>query len=362
MLEPVIFNDLTFTVCFHDFLFKNNMDWFMQSKDLTRPAFQAHQILVRFYTIDRDLKAMMKNGCEDLPEFDLYQRTLGLLSEDDAAKQREKISGFLNEDYHMLHKHFSCFAYPDILGAGMLAENPLAAVHARVCLGKEAPPPPTDPSEDEYYSEVHKKVISISGYDEFVRQKFKEALADLGHAYGSDSYDHKDLFHPKVLQAAEIFLSENFDVDFRDVKCEKMNRAELMDCIKYLWKRYLSIASNTQFVESCIKLIRDVSKTGAHEPRRNALAIIKHNGMLPFEPEDEEEVCGQGRLSEQGTKTRAAHLLISAITHYRKTKKKGEQDPEYYPKYLIALKSMNETHWHKERQTLAKEKNGSSMR
>ena len=42
----------------------------------------------------------------------------------------------------------------------MLAEKPLAGVHATVCLGKEAPPPPTDPSEDEYYSEVHKKVIS----------------------------------------------------------------------------------------------------------------------------------------------------------------------------------------------------------
>ena len=77
---------------------------------------------------------MMKNGCEDLPEFTLYQRTLVLLSKDAAAKQREKISGFLDEDYRMLHKHFSCFAYPDILGAGMLAEKPLAAVHARVSI------------------------------------------------------------------------------------------------------------------------------------------------------------------------------------------------------------------------------------
>ena len=72
MSEIVIFCDLVFITCFHDHFFKAHLDWLMQSRDLTKPAFQAHQILVRFHLIDSDLKRMMKDDCEDLPEFASY--------------------------------------------------------------------------------------------------------------------------------------------------------------------------------------------------------------------------------------------------------------------------------------------------
>ena len=176
MSEKVIFCDLVFVVCFHDYFFKAHLDWLMQSKDLTKPAFQAHQILVRFHLIDKDLKSRMKQHCEDLAVFAPYVHVLTLLSEEDAELQRVKIDGFLKQDMLSLHNHFSVYASPLLLGAGLLAEKPLAGVPARVILNQapdeKADEPYCDQPGGKFYSKVHKRHVSLCEFDAFVRQKF----------------------------------------------------------------------------------------------------------------------------------------------------------------------------------------------
>ena len=62
--EPEIFSDLALIKCYHAAYFGKHMAWLMQSKDLTKPAFQSHQMAVRYYLMNYDLEDLKTSMLE----------------------------------------------------------------------------------------------------------------------------------------------------------------------------------------------------------------------------------------------------------------------------------------------------------
>ena len=78
MEEPEIHSDLAFIECFHVGFFKVNLNFFMQSADLTKPGFQAHQTAVQFHIMDQRLKDLAEKSLTTDRSFLNFRKTLQL--------------------------------------------------------------------------------------------------------------------------------------------------------------------------------------------------------------------------------------------------------------------------------------------
>jgi predicted oxidoreductase (fatty acid repression mutant protein) len=110
------------------------MKWMMGSMDLQNRSdkingFQASNIAIRFYLMDRELhqlKAKWSN--EDFDKFAPFQNSLsnGALTVHNFEAQTFKANRFIDVSIEMNHKHFSRWCKKSMLPFGLLAEWPLA--------------------------------------------------------------------------------------------------------------------------------------------------------------------------------------------------------------------------------------------
>ena len=310
MTNVEIYSDLAFTKCFHEGYFNRNIDWMMQSDDLTKPGWQSHQILVRYYWMDRRLTKLKHSMFTYAPDFDDFQKTLRL-DGIDREMQKKKATAMMDGAIKQLHRHFIRWATQELIPAALLAEPPLAKAVARTILGLEADPLADAPFADNmgqtFYSKAHDDFFKISAFEQFVGKQFKKTLSL--DALAESVYDPTKLFKPIVLFAAKNLLMPKPLCDLRDVKKLNIRYGSPLLIQKHMWSFYLPMASHTQPVESALKLGRDVSKSGRHEETRSAVAILKHNLIL--DPEDRRK-----RISELSASDKAFHYFKSTQLHY----------------------------------------------
>ena len=151
----------------------------------------------------------------------------------------------------------------------------------------------------------------------------------------------------EALKSIAALFGPDLKVDFRDIKLKMTKREQVLVCQWFLWETYLSVASQTQFVEFCVKLLREVSQSGRREESRNVLAIIKHNLILG-EYDAEDYIGDEGkekRFSELSIPKKAEHILRTAIDHHNREQKKKAEDKNYESKKMAARKVLKDDHW-----------------
>lgn len=274
MVQPEVFSDLALIHCYHQCYFTKQMSWMMSSKDLTKPGFQTHQMLVRYYLMDRKLKVLNCNIAHN-PFFESFRATLTIPGVDREV-QKAKAKGLVTEAMDSLEKHFLRWATQELLPAALMAEAPYARAVARLILGVPALES-DEPFSHSIKSEVHNDIINSVFFERFIRLKFEKTLT----RDGCDIDNDRSLMFPReVILAAEALLADNEDVNVL------RNITEPSPTIyqDYLWSNYLPLASQTQFVESGVKDASNVSKTGRSEELRSAYAIVRsyliHNSAL----------------------------------------------------------------------------------
>jgi hypothetical protein len=199
----------------------------------------------------------------------------GPLQNDEA--QRTKAHRFVDIAMESLEKHFLRWYSVKLLPAGVMAEKPLARIISRVILGvsKDYPPRPPQDADHEaivdydtetlYQSKVHKSNIRLPTFESFVLQWLNKAKA---LAVGDDGDVPADDFNDGIKSAAALMATGT--VDFRDIKSENPNPLQVA-----MWKTYLPLASQTQFVERGVKECAIVSATNRGEESRTVLAMIR---------------------------------------------------------------------------------------
>jgi hypothetical protein len=327
-----LFSDLAFILCFDKTYFKKNLDWFMQSRDLTKPGFQMHQTAVRYYIMDKTLDSLSKKALKITPGFEDFRRTLKLEDKEgnpiDAEMQQAKCRGFIKDSHALLTWHFRRCVNRDQIGAVLLSEDPCAKAAARVILGR-APDLNADKEYDNqmYYSEVHKEYISICAFEKFLKDKFTVELAREGKTFDdANPYNPEDLFDAMVVTTANNILDPTCDVDYRKLEMCYLAHDQVIDSQWFMWERFLPAASQTQFVEELIKLLAEVSQTGRGKEARTAWAVVNQNVVLPFIPEKKkpgEEPSREDRLSRQSNSVKAYHYLKSADAHGKEAQGAG---------------------------------------
>ena len=230
----------------------------MQSDDLTDTCgFQSHQMAVGFYFMHRQLLQVQINIEDPYSFFGDYVHSLQEC--DDEEKQRFKSAKFVDVAMDLLEKHFSRWLTPKLLPAALLAEKPLADVVARVITGAPAAPPLLNGEGKE--GSMFSKVFDIG----FKQSQFADFLySKLGDENGVVD---ASVYSPLAKDAANLLLS---GVDLRSVGSFQSNAI-----VKELWKTYLALASQTQFVERGVKEAKIVSSTNREEEQRSAYAIIR---------------------------------------------------------------------------------------
>lgn len=304
LINPLFYSDVCLLHCFHDGHFKRHMDWMMQSNDLTNKCgFQAHQIAVRYYIMERDLLRLKTDVNDYNGFFHHFVRSLSLLDDNGEPlhgidSQKSKAQSFVDKSLDSLHKHFSRWLDVKLLPASLMAEKPLTMVVSRVITGVPAPWPaeapdsafdptfdyramyhfgdngPSDmrPEEekqrDAHYhglryhdqlttcrSQAHKGNICLPAFEQWLQNKL--------------SLNGDVTYQGDILQACQLVLH---NVDFRNYAADPL--------VYQLWQTFLPLASNAQFVERGVKEAKIVASTGRKEEQRSAYAIIRSFDVL----------------------------------------------------------------------------------
>ena len=241
LVEPYHYSDVCLVVCFHDGYFKEHMDWMMQSNDLTGVCgFQAHQMAVRYYIMQRGLESALEDinlsleNTHNLGFFYHFIASLEIIGDNgnplmDDKAQREKANKFVEMAMKSLHKHFIRWCSNKLLPAALMAERPLALAVARALTGAPQAPIQLDASGHEitFNSKVHGP-ISVYTFESFIRN----AVASINGGVGNNDDGHIDT--SSYSELAKQAASELFNgVDFRDVDSFKNNQvvcAPLLYC------------------------------------------------------------------------------------------------------------------------------------
>jgi len=266
MRDTENFIDMVLIRCFHKAYINTHFDWMQTCIDLTQElGFQAHNVVVRFYIMERELKRVMwGRSMEDYHE--AIKKTIEIEesdSETETTRHLQKLNVFGNEAFDSLQKHFKRWMSSKLLPAAMLAEAPLARVVANIILGRYGMPTFTedDMVVDEmrisgalkHCSEAHKYTINLVAFNNFVRRQ----LDDSNQAYT-----------PFVRAAAEQLC---LGADLRAIQYV----GPIGEMRWKLHTTYLPVASMLQFVESGVKEAKYVSATDRSEVIRSCLAIIR---------------------------------------------------------------------------------------
>lgn len=209
MEQPELFSDLAFVHSFHEAYFKKNLDWFMQSADLTKPGFQSHQTAVRYHIMTRRLEDLSAKALTTDSSFLNFRKSLKISGENgkpiNEQLQIDKCEGFIKDSQYSVRKHFRRCADRHHIPAALMAELPFAQAIARIIRGL---PPDLEADKayenGKFYSKVHKEYVSICEFEADMTACFLEELARDGHTFDEENpYDATKFFEPQVLDAAK---------------------------------------------------------------------------------------------------------------------------------------------------------------
>ncbi len=267
MIEPTLISDLALLKSFHVSFLNPHFRWIQASDDLSGlPAFQSHQILVRFFLMQQDLSSIRDTVLTNHPDFIDFRESLVTLTDEDRKLQEKKVNVFMTESVSALNKHFKRWANRQLLPAALLSERPLAAIVARLIKTEEGRNASSSgaTSPGKFKSEVHDREIDLAAFEEFV-QKWMRPY----YAVGTSTTELPDL-----VTAAVDLVDTGHDLRVEIDHPDTINR-ELVAVQGYMFEQYLPLASNTQFVESGVKEAKIVATTGRHEELRSIYAIIR---------------------------------------------------------------------------------------
>ena len=190
----------------------------------------------------------------------------------------------------------------------------LAAVVASVIL--KAPGIPDDIPVD-FGSKVLFRRINIPSFYGFV----------------SSQVEATNRYPPLVSAATRLLLHDG--VDLRDMDKDDEHRAYR----NYLYKMYLPLASQTQFVEAGVKEARNVSPTDRSEPLRSAYAVARSARVHSIDS-----------LRVLKSAKRIEALINSAIQHHDDHEALKAPNPIAYKARVAEIASMmREEHFQQER-------------
>ena len=283
LIEAMFYCDTALITSLHEAYFKDNIDWFVKSDDLTGvTGFQAHQMLIRYYIMRRDLKSMKTDMKVHNGFFHPFIRALdnigdhGPLSDEDA--QKTKALKWVDIALESLDKHFGRWASPELLPAALMAKPALAQVVARFILGNGTFESffPDKPLIEDYEDETDFYIDSVQ------RDTSNATVLRSAHIHHS-SIGLQDLewwlqttgpvnnWSDLAKQAAQFALDGN---DLRK------HDADGHPIVHEMWHTYLPLACQTQFVERGVWEAKLVASTGRLEEQRSACAIVRSFTLL----------------------------------------------------------------------------------
>jgi len=190
MRDPENFIDVTLMRCFNKACINPHFDWMQSCTDLTQSlGFQAHNIAIRFFLMDRDIRRVMHGrSMEDYHE--AIKKAVAIENGGVIDKKKEhmwhlnKLNVFINEAHDSLLKHFSRWMTHKLIPAALLSERPLASVVAAAML--DANVMPTSFFEEDNvvdnrmlsgsidcHSVAHKQSINLVALDNFIRNQLE---------------------------------------------------------------------------------------------------------------------------------------------------------------------------------------------
>ena len=195
--------------------------------------------------------------------------------------QRGKAMAFVGKSMESLQKHFKRWMSPKLLPAALMADKAFALVVARLITGAPAAEPiMLQDGEGVEYELVHNVMgvhgccYKVSSVESWLRNQWELEYGTLDAS----------CFSTDAKSAAYLLLTGT--VDFRSVDSFKTNPV-----VKKLWRRYLPLASQTQFVERGVKEAQTVAKTGRMEEQRSSYSIIRSFNVLCTEINDKTKVA-----------------------------------------------------------------------
>ena len=277
MINPENFIDVTLIRCFNKAHVNKHFDWMQTCKDLTQElGFQAHNIAIRFYLMDKDIRGVMwGRSMEEHHEAvnkAVANENGGVVDvQQERNRHIEKLNIFMDAAHNSLHKHFPRWSSHKLMPAALLSEGPLAKIVAAAMLNRNTMPifAAEEGVDDltrttgriECCATVHKEKINLIGFDNFIRLQLEK------------TDDGVEAYSPQAVAAAERILC---GVDFRMIDHSDDN-GELRWAMQ---ATYLPVASMLQFVESGVKEAKCVSATDRSEAVRSCMAIIRSGTPL----------------------------------------------------------------------------------
>jgi hypothetical protein len=233
MMEAELFSDMALINCFHTFYLCPHFDWMQGATDLSGiPGFQAHNTLACYFLLVEDLMSLSTISTTH-PSFTAFQETLSLCTPELRERQQVKASKFVEAAVDAVHKHFARWCNRYLLPAALLSEKPLATVVATAILKIDQLP---QDMPLEFASKVFFRPFNIHSFQAFHSSK---VAADA-------------TYNPWALHCSHLLLYHG--VDLRD-----MENATYDQIKNNLYKMYLPLASQMQFVEAGVKEARNVS-------------------------------------------------------------------------------------------------------
>jgi len=290
------FVDVTLIRCFHKAYLNQHFDWMQACADLTgTTGFQAHNIAVRYFMMDSDIK---QHCCGDLMKD--YHCAVSQWHEDDVQERKRhlnKLTIFVHQATDALHKHFRRWVGVALLPCGLLAEAPLAKVVSSVLLGQDFPASFGDEVHYEvgsrthrFKSAVHGGIIRLESFYQFL----KHVVVDTDDQYCAEAR-----------HAAELVST---GVDLRSFDYSDGHGATRL----YMHATYLPLASQTQFVERFVKEAKYVSSTDRSEEHRTWMAVVRAWTPLGRSTKEEDMSYNASKITaiiESATTRSSQHIL-----------------------------------------------------
>jgi hypothetical protein len=261
MKEDITYSDMLFLAQSHTNFLTQHFKWLQEEDEVVQnPGFRCRQILVRYYLMRQDL--IQLNTRINRNSFGDYgKNVLEKLSHEKKGKQKRKSEALLEEAITSLRNHYLRWCN-ELLPAALGGEAPLATVVARILLNHHLPDNPKEQNQidAEYFSQDHNRHIDLLNFARFVREN-----------YTSES----KMEEATIKQLVQV-VSTGVDIwkDDGAISAQKNDSAaaKLRD---HFCSCYRLLASNSQFVEAGVKVVRIVSTTGRNEELCSVYAICR---------------------------------------------------------------------------------------
>jgi hypothetical protein len=139
---------------------QEELEWHMETKDITKAGFQSYHILVRYYQAYKRLTKLVAEGYNHSGLKNI-QNSLSIPGLN-VEHQKNKCTEFFNIALELLKKHFEWWTKSDLLPAALMSELPLAKIVAHVIQRKKPQlKKPPNTTLHPFKSKAHNQTIAL---------------------------------------------------------------------------------------------------------------------------------------------------------------------------------------------------------